>query len=1002
MFSLRPCSDASSGWHDFRIYSVTGTDNWTEHCRGLLSIEQGGQGGDDGDDEARAWHEAAITDIEAQCSKDVDVKALYRDLDAAGLQYGPSFAIMSRARAGPYKSVGDITVHDTAEMMPSNFQHPFVVHPATLDGCIQVLFPGMAEAEGPIQQAMMPTSIEEIFVSAKISRKPNHEFRVFANSERTSATKTASSIVVVDQGSADAEPMITLKGLVCSSLPRISADKGSEDSGKLCHRTEWAPAPNFLSSEQIATVCQESVVAGTYGPAAAYIDLLAHQNPYLECLELDAGIGDVTLPILQVLGGCSDDDAPRFSSYDVVTNDADEVQAKVGAWGELVSSRNEADAFKDFEGRTYDVVIARGKAGMGATLGRLLKPEGKLLLVGQDDGRDELLTQARLSKLAETTTHGEEPIKLTIAQSVAGASKYPDVLIISDGETSDLSLTSLQSWLEDLGVKTSTTTMADANPAGKACIVTGEVTGTLLSAPTPSQLQSIQRVLSESDGTLWVTRGATVDSELPDRNLIAGLARTVRLESTSTVVTLDLDGKALLGAEASARTVFDVFERTFALDRNVARLDMEYSERMGVIMVPRIVENAELNDFVSLTLREQESQANLFRPDASYLLIGGLGGLGRSIATWMVSRGARNIVFASRSGHDSSERTEQLLSSLRAAGATTMVSKCDIADASELDRLLVEAARQGMPTIKGVINAAMAIKNAFFQHVTLDDYSASLAPKVQGTWNLHRRFAPPSATPDEAGAAGLDFLILLSSAVGTIGNASQAAYAAAASFQDALAQHRAARNLPCVSLALGMVDGVGYVAENASVRDGLERMGFRGVGEREVLAMVEDAVRRPLRSAKTATVISGLGSWSLAERSCSAPALADQRLAVFRRAGDFRSSKQDPSAADPTGAADGAACLRALLSSWTVTAAEAGAALKTALRRRLASLVMVPDEDTSELRSMADQGLDSLVAVQLRAWIVQSTGVTVGVLELLGGASLGEFAEGLVERARKG
>ena len=104
--------------------------------------------------------------------------------------------------------------------------------------------------------------------------------------------------------------------------------------------------------------------------------------------------------------------------------------------------------------------------------------------------------------------------------------------------------------------------------------------------------------------------------------------------------------------------------------------------------------------------------------------------------------------------------------------------------------------------------------------MTLDDHKAALAPKVNGSWNLHRAFP----WRDD-----LDFYIMLSSLVGVFGLASQCNYSAGGSYQDALAAHRVEQGLPGVSIDLGVVKSVGYLAESAEAErtiGKLEKHGF--------------------------------------------------------------------------------------------------------------------------------------------------------------------------------
>lgn len=98
---------------------------------------------------------------------------------------------------------------------------------------------------------------------------------------------------------------------------------------------------------------------------------------------------------------------------------------------------------------------------------------------------------------------------------------------------------------------------------------------------------------------------------------------------------------------------------------------------------------------------------SILSPDASYLLVGGLGGLGRSIALWMTDHGARHLIFASRSGVAKQEASE-LVKVLKEKGITVAVYSCDIADASQLAYSLAQT--HHMPPIRGVIQGAMVLQ----------------------------------------------------------------------------------------------------------------------------------------------------------------------------------------------------------------------------------------------------------------------------------------------------
>lgn len=113
-----------------------------------------------------------------------------------------------------------------------------------------------------------------------------------------------------------------------------------------------------------------------------------------------------------------------------------------------------------------------------------------------------------------------------------------------------------------------------------------------------------------------------------------------------------------------------------------------------------------------LTRRSQKRTTNRqnwrFDPDASYLIAGGLGGLGRAICTWMADKGAKHLILPSRSGLSSKVALE-LVSDLQQRGVNAVAPKCDVSSSASLEKLLEECA-VSMPPIKGCINAAMALQ----------------------------------------------------------------------------------------------------------------------------------------------------------------------------------------------------------------------------------------------------------------------------------------------------
>ncbi|KFZ04628.1 hypothetical protein V502_10007, partial [Pseudogymnoascus sp. VKM F-4520 (FW-2644)] len=221
-----------------------------------------------------------------------------------------------------------------------------------------------------------------------------------------------------------------------------------------------------------------------------------------------------------------------------------------------------------------------------------------------------------------------------------------------------------------------------------------------------------------------------------------------------------------------------------------------------------------------------------FHADASYLLAGGLGGIGRSLSTWMVANGARNLIFVSRSGV-SNDAARELVSTLMGKGVRVEVLQCDIADEVRLFDSL-NAVLKSMPPIRGVIQGAMVLRDQIFANMPYETFVSALRPKVQGSWSLHQ------ATLDQP----LDFFVLLSSASSFLGNAGQANYVAACTYQVALAAHRLGLGLPATAIDIGKVASVGVVAESAdsTIEANLVRIGLKDIQEAELHAIIELAM----------------------------------------------------------------------------------------------------------------------------------------------------------------
>lgn len=196
----------------------------------------------------------------------------------------------------------------------------------------------------------------------------------------------------------------------------------------------------------------------------------------------------------------------------------------------------------------------------------------------------------------------------------------------------------------------------------------------------------------------------------------------------------------------------------------------------------------------------QEENVLPIRENGTYLITGGLGGLGMLTASWMVDQGARHLVLMSR--RELTEETCRSLDKLRQSyGADIVIARGDIAHKADLERVLCQIERD-MPPLRGVMHMAGVVDDGIFSQQNWARFEKVLAPKANGAWHLH------TLTQDKS----LDFFVLFSSASSLIGSAGQSNYNTANAFMDELAHYRRARGLPAMSVNWGPWSEVGMAA----------------------------------------------------------------------------------------------------------------------------------------------------------------------------------------------
>jgi len=353
-------------------------------------------------------------------------------------------------------------------------------------------------------------------------------------------------------------------------------------------------------------------------------------------------------------------------------------------------------------------------------------------------------------------------------------------------------------------------------------------------------------------------------------------------------------------------------------------------------------------------------------PAAAYLIVGGTGGLGFATARWMMSRGARNLTLASRSGALAPEVAAEAARWREENGTQVHAAACDITDAAALDALLSDIAARGTP-LKGVLHSAMVIDDGLVRNLDHERFAAVLAPKLAGAWNLHR------ATRD----ARLDFFVVYSSATTFLGNPGQSSYVAANSFLEALIAQRRAAGLPGTYMAWGPLDDVGFLARNAGTREALQaRIGGLSISSAEALAALE----RALLTMNAGEAVVRLDWPAL---SLGMPAARARRYTELHARGNHEPARQ------------GGAQMRDQILS--LSFAEALRLVQETLQAQIARILHMSPEKIETGRSILDMGMDSLMGMELGMAVEESFQVKLSIMTMAEGATVHSLAQRIVE-----
>lgn len=400
--------------------------------------------------------------------------------------------------------------------------------------------------------------------------------------------------------------------------------------------------------------------------------------------------------------------------------------------------------------------------------------------------------------------------------------------------------------------------------------------------------------------------------------------------------------------------------KTYGVTELTAALqDIRREDAGAAVVVPR-------DDELVLAPRVDQDH-KLLPPNATYVLIGGTGGLGRSMAKWLAGKGAKHIVLLSRSGVLNGKAKEEI-DGLNKAGTQVVVRCCDVANRADVDELVMTGLH-GLPPVRGIVHGAMVLHDVLFEKMVYHQYSSVVEAKVQGAWNIHHAFA----------GTALDFFVLISSAAGAVGNRGQAAYAAANTFLNGFAQYLVGQGVPATSLDLTAVSDAGYLAADAAKAAEVARnLGSDAMCEAEVLALLQAAIQGRLASCKGHAIV-GMRITPTMQPFWTHDAKFVHLLA----------------AAEAAAAASATTATKSWSAMFKAAGCRADAAqvVSDALVEKIAEVVAMEPEALDPGRALSHYPLDSLTAIEVRNFIARMFEANMQVLELLASGSIDSLAQ---------
>lgn len=413
-----------------------------------------------------------------------------------------------------------------------------------------------------------------------------------------------------------------------------------------------------------------------YAQMTEYFPSLVHKNPNMKILEIGAGTGGATLPLLQKIERDNRLLLDKYTYTDISSGFFETARRKFGKWTSQMEFKTldiSSDPFtQGFAAQSFDIIVAANVLHatplVDVTLRnvrRLLKPGGRLILmeltsvsaahtgiVGPlegwwltEDGRKDgpLLHVLEWDKLLKRTgftgtdlvipAHTGQRRDISSVMITRAVSHESHVAASPGKKTANVYLgnsNNSQSALGDAirvslgnqGVDCSRQAwdMRAPGDANKLVVVIDSPESPLLMEPTQETFGHVKQLLLQEKNILWVSFPQSTPSShtLAVQNMVNGMARVVRHEDPSLrLVTVNIQDQIQLPSSAEidaiVQTLTDVALSSFWPSSEASRsAEVEYVISGGKLIIPRVIPDDNFAKF--LDSRDPSSEPSSASP----------------------------------------------------------------------------------------------------------------------------------------------------------------------------------------------------------------------------------------------------------------------------------------------------------------------------------------------------------------------------------------------------